>query len=194
VLYIFAGLVPYLMMAEAIGTSVTSVIASRSVWTNTVFPVDLAPTKCVLLSQVSMVAGFSVVVLGVLLTGELRWTVLLLPLVWALHVLAVIGVTWVVALVNLVFRDLQNVIGLVLMALMIASPIAYTPEMVPPALRILLFINPYYPFLTGYQQVTVLGELPSIGTFVGMVSVGGGLFALGGYFFSRAKRIVLDYV
>jgi ABC-type polysaccharide/polyol phosphate export permease len=76
VLYIFAGLVPYLMMAEAIGTSVTSVIASPSVWTNTVFPVDLASTKCVLLSQVSMVAGFSVVVRGVLVMGALRWTVL----------------------------------------------------------------------------------------------------------------------
>jgi homopolymeric O-antigen transport system permease protein len=100
----------------------------------------------------------------------------------------------VVALVNLVFRDLQNVIGLLLMAVMIASPIAYTPEMVPPDLRVLLFVNPYYPFLLAYQQVTVLGQLPSLGTFVGMLAFGGGLFVFGGYFFSRAKRIVMDYV
>lgn len=194
VMYIFAGLVPYLMMADAIGTSVTSVIASRSVWTNTVFPVDLAPPKAVLLSQVPMAAGLTVILGGLAAIGKLQWTVVLLPAVWGLHVLAVLGVTWILALVNLVFRDLQNAIGVLLMILMIASPIAYTPEMVPPELRFLLLANPYYPFLTAYQQVTVLGELPSAGTFAAMLVIGGGLFAIGGYFFSRAKSVMLDYV
>ncbi len=194
VLYVFAGLVPYLMTSEAIGSSVTSVIASRSVWTNTVFPVDLAPAKSVLLSQVTMVTGFTTILVSLAALGLLRWTVLLLPVVWGLHVLALVGVTWVLSLVNLVFRDLQNAIGLLLMLLMIASPIAYTPEMVPPQLRILLVANPYYPFLSGYQHLTVLGELPSAGTFAAMVAVGVGLFAVGGFFFSRAKTVMLDYV
>jgi lipopolysaccharide transport system permease protein len=194
VLYIFAGLVPYLMTADAIGSSVTSVIASRSVWTNTVFPVDLAPPKAVLLSQVPMTAGLTVILGGLAAIGKLQWTIVLLPVVWGLHVLAVLGVTWILALVNLVFRDLQNAIGVLLMILMIASPIAYTPDMVPPELRFLLVANPYYPFLTGYQQVTVLGELPSVGTFAAMLAIGGGLFAIGGYFFSRAKGVMLDYV
>lgn len=194
VLYIFAGLVPYLMTSEAIGTSVTSVIASRSVWTNTVFPVDLAPPKSVLLSQVTMLAGFGVILGALAVRGQLRWTVLVLPVVWGLHVLALLGVTWMLALVNLVFRDLQNAIGLLLMALMIASPIAYTPEMVPQNLRILLLANPYYPFLTGYQHLTVLGDLPGPATFGAMAVVGIGLFVVGGYFFSRAKPVMLDYV
>jgi lipopolysaccharide transport system permease protein len=194
VLYVFAGLVPYLMTSEAIATSVTSVIASRSVWTNTVFPVDLAPPKTVLLSQMPMVAGFTIILVGLAATGQLRWTLLLLPIVWAFHVLALIGITWVLALVNLVFRDLQNVVALVLMVLMVASPIAYTPDMVPAELRVLLLVNPYYPFLTAYQHLTVLGDLPSPGALAAMVAVGGGLFVLGGYFFSRAKSVMLDYV
>ena len=45
VVYIFAGLVPYLMTSEAIAAGVASVVSSKSVWTNTVFPVDLAPAK-----------------------------------------------------------------------------------------------------------------------------------------------------
>jgi lipopolysaccharide transport system permease protein len=194
VLYIFAGLVPYMMTADAIVTSLTSVMASRSVWMNTVFPVDLAPPKCVLLSQVPMVTGFVVILLGLAALGQLRWTVVLFPVVWAFHVLALVGVTWVLALVTLVFRDLQNAAGVVLMMLMIASPIAYTPEMVPRQLRILLVANPYYPFLSAYQHVTVLGELPDLEIVAAMVLIGVGTFAFGGYFFSRAKRVMLDYV
>lgn len=194
VLYIFAGLVPYLMTSEAIGASVMSVVASRSVWTNTVFPVDLAPAKSVLLSQVPMLVGYAVIVTGLAFTGHLHATLLLVPIVWALHVLALVGLTWMLALVNLIFRDLQNAIGLLLMVLMIASPIAYTPEMVPQKLQLLLFANPYYPFLSAYQHLVVLGTLPTPMTMVAMVVLSFGLFLVGGLFFARAKPVMLDYV
>lgn len=54
VLYVFAGLVPYLACAEAVSTGVSSVITNKSVLNNTVFPIDLAPVKAVLLSQTTM--------------------------------------------------------------------------------------------------------------------------------------------
>src|SRR5207302_8682397 len=50
VIYIFAGLVPYLVTAEAISSGVNAVISSKAVLANTVFPIDLAPVKSVLLS------------------------------------------------------------------------------------------------------------------------------------------------
>lgn len=194
VLYIFSGLVPYLMTSEAVASSVTSVISSRSVWTNTVFPVDLAPVKAVLLSQLSMVIGMVAIVAGLVGTGSLRWTIVLVPVVWVLHVVALIGLTWILSLVNLVFRDLQNLIGLALMVLMVASPIAYTPAMVPAHLKLLLLANPYYPFLVSYQELIVLGKIPSLTVVLSMIVISASLFLTGGYFFSRAKPVMLDYV
>ena len=47
VIFIFSGLVPYLMTAEALSTGVTSVLTNKSVLNNTVFPIDLAPVKAV---------------------------------------------------------------------------------------------------------------------------------------------------
>src|SRR5262245_54875470 len=54
VLMIFAGLVPFLMTSEALTLGVNSVVANRSVLNNTVFPIDLAPPKSVLLAQIPM--------------------------------------------------------------------------------------------------------------------------------------------
>ena len=194
VVYIFSGLVPYLMTSEAVSGGVSSVVSSKSVWTNTVFPVDLAPAKAVLISQVPMAVGMTLILVMLLGLGALPWTAILLPVIWILHVCALLGLLWTLALLNLVFRDLQAVMGLALMLLLIASPIAYTPEMVPPRLQIFLLLNPFAYFVRAYQHILVLGRLPD-GLTIGVVSGGSLLlFLAGGRFFARAKTALLDYV
>jgi lipopolysaccharide transport system permease protein len=194
VLFIFAGLVPFLMTSEALGSGVGSVIANKAVLSNTVFPIDLAPPKAVLLSQVPMVVGMSAILLTMPFVGTPSWTISLLPLVWILHVMALTGVVWMLSLVELVFRDLQNLVQLLLLMMMIASPIAYTPSMVPRSLRPLLLLNPFAYFVTVYQHVLVLGTLPSLSVSLVLVVMSVGLFLLGGQFFARAKRALIDYV
>jgi lipopolysaccharide transport system permease protein len=194
VLYVFAGLVPYLMTAEALTGGLASVVVNRSILNNTVFPIDLAPVKAVLSAQGSMVAGMIVTIAGVIAIGRAHWTILLMPVVWALQVLAMIGVSWVFSLVNVVLRDLQNLITLLLVMLMIASPIAYTPAMVPSSLQWVLWVNPLAYFVLIYQKILVLGELPDPLQAALLVVISLGLFFLGGFFFSRTKAAMIDYV
>lgn len=194
VLLIFSGLVPFLMTSEALAGGVGAVVANKSVLSNTVFPIDLAPAKAVLLSQIPMVVGFCTIITALLVTGRASYTIALLPVLWGFHVLALIGLIWILSLVNLVFRDLQNVIGLILMALMIASPIAYTSEMVPASMHILLVLNPFAYFVTAYQDVMILGRLPVWWHSVVIVGMSVGLFVAGSAFFSRAKQVLIDYI
>ena len=194
VLYIFAGLVPYLMTAEALSVGVSSVIVNRSVLNNTVFPIDLTPVKAVLSAQGSMLVGVIATAAGVIAVGRAHWTILLVPVVWALQILALIGVTWVLSLVNVVLRDLQNLVTLLLVLLMIASPIAYTPAMVPQSLQWVLYVNPLAYYVTTYQKLLVLGQLPDPVTAILLVVISAGLFFLGGFFFARTKSVMLDYV
>ncbi len=124
----------------------------------------------------------------------MKWTIVLLPLVWILHLMALTGVVWVLSLVGLVFRDLQNIVHLTLLVLMIASPIAYTPAMVPARMRLLLTLNPLAYFVTAYQHVLVLGKVPSWPFSLVLVVMSVGLFLGGGYFFGRAKKVLIDHV
>lgn len=194
VLYIFAGLVPYLMTAEALTGGVTSVIVNRSVLNNTVFPIDLTPVKAVLSAQGSMLVGMVATVAGSIAVGRAHWTILLVPVVWALQIMALIGVSWVLSLVNVVLRDIQNLITLLLVLLMIGSPIAYTPAMVPSSLKWVILVNPLAYFVLTYQRIIVLGELPDPLTAALLVIASVGLFVLGGFFFSRTKSVMVDYV
>jgi homopolymeric O-antigen transport system permease protein len=194
VIYIFCGLVPYLATAEAFSTGVMSVLTNKSVLNNTVFPIDLAPVKAALSAQAIMFAGLAVVVAGAAATGNVHRTLMLLPLVWALHITWLIGVNWVLSLLNVIFRDLQNLLNAILMIMLVASPIAYTPDMVPPALKPLLAINPFAYFVVAYQQVIMLGIYPSIPHAILIVVVAAAAFVFGSWFFDRAKQVIVDYV
>jgi len=194
VLLIFSGLVPFLMTSEALVGGVGAVVANKAVLSNTVFPIDLVPAKAVLLSQLPMVVGFATILIALVVSGSVSWPIVLLPVIWGLHVVGLIGLAWILSLVNLVFRDLQSLMSLALMGLMIVSPIAYTPEMVPASLRILLILNPFAYFVTAYQGVVILGRLPAWWHWLVLVAMSVGLFVLGGTFFSRAKRVLIDYV
>jgi lipopolysaccharide transport system permease protein len=194
VLLIFSGLVPFLMTSEALSFGVVSVVANKAVLSNTVFPIDLAPAKAVLLSQVTMAVGLVVILVASIGMRTLPWTIVFLPVIWTLHLLALTGLLWILSLVNLVFRDLPNLVNLLIMMLMILSPIAYTPEMVPQALKPILVLNPMAYFIVAYQSTVILGRLPSLTNILVVTVLSIGLFTVGGYFFARSKPVFIDYV
>lgn len=194
VVYVFTGLVPYLAAAEAIGIGTSAVIANKAVLNNTVFPIDLAPIKPVLSTQAVMVAGMAAVLTGAAATGNIHLTLILLPPIWVANAIWLAGVNWLLSLMNVIFRDLQNLVSAILMVMMVASPIAYTPSMVPAALKPLLALNPFAYYVVAYQQVIMLGTWPSPLHIAALAILTVGTFVAGSWFFSRGKRVIIDYV
>jgi lipopolysaccharide transport system permease protein len=194
VLLIFSGLVPYLMTYEAITSAVNSIVANRAILANTVFPVDLLPVKSVLSSQITMLVGTSCTIVVLILTTDTSWFVLLIPIIWFFHILAILGFAWILSLANLVLRDIGNIINLGMVVIMVMTPIAYTREMVPDNLRLLLLVNPLAYFVLAYQDIFVLGRPPETSTIVFIAVFSIGSFLLGGWLFPRMKQVMLEYL
>jgi lipopolysaccharide transport system permease protein len=194
VLYIYAGLVPFLMTAESLTQGANSVVANRSLLTNTVFPIDLAPVRAVLAAVPILLIGTAIVTVGSAVAGRIGWPLLLLPLVMALQVLGLIGVSWFLSLLTVVARDFQYVLAVLMLILLVASPIAYTTDMIDGAVRILIYVNPLAWFVLAYQKIIVLGEWPAPLHWGGLVLAGLGVFVAGSRFFSWAKGVAMDYV
>ena len=102
--------------------------------------------------------------------------------------------TWFISLLNVLFRDIQNLLTPVLIIMLIISPIAYTPSIVPHSLRPLIILNPFSYFVVGYQQVLTLGIVPSPAHFAAIIVLALVPFVGGSWFFAKAKRVIVDYV
>ena len=193
ILYILAGLIPFLGLAEALAFGATSLSLNKAILLNTVFPSELVPLRAVLVSQATTAVGLALTVLVALFMGKLAWTMLLVPIIWLLQVMFVAGIVWVLSLASLVFRDIQQSLTFVTMALMIITPIAYTVDMVPPALRAVVYVNPLSYFVFGFHDLIVFGKAPSFVPAGIMVALALVSCHLGFGVFQRAKKVFFDY-
>lgn len=193
VLRIFAGLVPFLAFSEALGTGVGSIIANQHLMKNTVFPIVLVPLRSVLISSPSFLVSLAIVVIAAGFVGTLKPVIAFLPAFVLLQTMFTVGLLWILSLIAFVIRDIQNVVGQIVMFLMVLSPIAYTMDMVPEAFRTLLWLNPAAWFIVSYQSVVVDGQVPAAPVLTALTLASVGMFVGGFFFFSRVKTLLSNH-
>lgn len=192
---VFSGLTPLLAFSETLMTASSSLTANRSLLLNTVFPAELIPVRAVLAAQVPSLMALLLTLIGGYAMGLTGWTALVsIPVLWILLVLFVCGISWVLSLLNLILRDIQQGLGLVLMLMMILSPFAYTPDMVPANLKLLLYFNPMSYFVLSFQQVVCYGNWPSVFTIGPAAAIAFTAFFGGFWMFRRTKYVFFDNV
>jgi lipopolysaccharide transport system permease protein len=191
VLYMFSGLIPLIGFVEGLVAGTTSLSANRAVLLNTVFPAELVPVRAVFVSHVTTLCGLSVLILAAAMLGHASPTLLLVPICLVLQVMFVSGIALLLSLVNLAFRDIQQLLGFVAMILLIASPVSYTPDMVPARLLFVIYLNPFSYFVLTLHDV-VLGRWPAISVMVASL-LGLTSFCVGFAVFRRVKQVFLDY-
>lgn len=192
VVLIFCGLIPFLGFSEALVSGVTSITGNSNLVKNTLFPVELLPVKAVLAAQCTQLVGIGMLLVVLAITGKLGFSFLLVVPIWVCQVGFSIGLAWLLGSLNIFVRDLQTIAGVAVMLLMMLSPIAYTPEMVPSALRPLLALNPLAHFIQAYQGCLMLNTLPEWTDWFVMVGLAVGSLMVGYFVISRLKAVVAD--
>lgn len=194
VLLVFSGLVPLMAFNEALTAATSSLSSNKSLLLNTVFPAELIPVRAALSGHITSLVGLGItLILGVVI-GRTGWEAfMLIPIFWTLLLMFAIGLGWIFSLFSLVARDIQHGLGLVVMLLFVLSPFAYTPEMVPEALRPIIYLNPLSYFVLTFQQLICYGALPDPVTAGGAVFLGLGSFLMGFSVFQRVKYVFFDY-
>ncbi len=191
---VFSGLVPLLSFNEALMSATSSLTAHRSLLFNTVFPAELLPVRAAVATQVPTLIAMLVTLTAGYALSDTNWRApLLVPVLWLLLLMSAIGVGWILSLVSLVARDIQHGLGLVMLALFILSPFAYTPDMVPEGLRAILYFNPLSYYVLAFQQVICYGRWPDTYVLATAVTISMVTFFAGFAFFRRAKFAFFDY-
>jgi len=194
VLLIFCGLIPFFGFSEALGAGTTSVSANANLIKNTLFPIELIPAKAVLVGQATQIVGMGMLIVALGAFGKLTPWALLVPFVWLLQIVFSIGLIWILSSLHVFFRDLQNVIGVVILMLMLLSPIAYKGSDIPAKLMPIMYVNPLYYLIVSYQDCLLYGQYPR-GILLPVLYILAIVFLFVGFwFFGRMKRAFSDNI
>jgi lipopolysaccharide transport system permease protein len=193
VLLIFCGLIPFLSFAEALGTGTQSVVGNSQIIKNTLFPIDLMPVRDVFISQAVQVVGLIMLFIISFVLHKLGPMSVFVLLVWFFQIMFTIGLIWIFSSVNVFMRDLGYIVAIINLILMMISPIAYTEDMVPQALRMFLRFNPLYYLIMLYQKLILFNEL-DLRKLVVFGAVAVITYVAGYHIFSKLKLLFADQV
>lgn len=194
VLYVFAGLVPFMAFSGGLVQGAMSLASNRLMLLSTVFPPDLLPLRQVIIGSVSLPVGLALVLVADAVFGQVSvYSLLTLPVI-ILQIMFLSGLAWVLSLLTLVLRDIQQILQYVTIVLLVITPIAYTPDMIPHKMQILMYLNPLYYFTACFQYMLSYDTLPplpvlTMAVVISFVSFFGGFWA-----FQKAKASFYDYV
>jgi lipopolysaccharide transport system permease protein len=128
------------------------------------------------------------------LRGMLGPNLALLPVLLVLQAAFTIGIVWFLSCVVILYRDALLVVGLLMVLLMFVSPIAYTQQMVPTQLGLIVKLNPLSYLIEGYRGALLSTHVPDVqglALFAGLALL---VLLAGHWYFMRLRRMLPDYV
>lgn len=191
-LMMFCGLMTIFGLTEPLLNSGGALIRGKMLLENRIIPGEIVVVRSVLVGFATALLGTSIAVIVGTFLGTAGPYMLLVPVVIGCLFLFVTGLCWIVSVAAIVIRDIQVVLRFLALGLLVVSPIAYTPEMVPSYLRVLLYANPISYFMVPLQSFVVLNRLPPTEFLFGMFALSFTTFIFGYYFFRRLKHAILD--
>lgn len=118
----------------------------------------------------------------------------LVPGLLLLQVLLALGLVMPLAVLSVFYADVQHAVPVALMVLFYASPVFYSAQMVPQAVRPFYLLNPIAGVLTLYQQALYEGRFPSPGLLAGVAASSVLLFLVGYAIFRRYRDVLAEIV
>lgn len=157
--YILAGLVPWLAFQDALARAATAVSSAPNLVKQAVFPLHVLPVKVCIASSLNLVIGGTFLVGYILIKYHaLHATALLVPLLFAVQLVAMIGVGFVLSTAGVFFRDVKDIVLVFTLIGLYLMPVFYQPGMVPELFRPILYVNPFSYLIWCYQDALYFGR------------------------------------
>ena len=160
VTYLLCGLIPWMSFQEAMSKASTVFVANANLIKQVVFPIEILPVKSVIASFLTQIISTIILVLYVVVKyGAIPATYMLIPVIFILQIMAMVGMSYILASVGVYFRDLKDIVQVFCVVGMYIMPIFYLPSQVPALFRPVLYLNPFSYLIWCYQDVFYFGRI-----------------------------------
>lgn len=189
-IFLFVALIPWIFFSSSVVGGAGCIWTQKDLVNKIYFPREVLPISYVTCQLINMLLSFIVVFAVVILTGHgiSAMALLYLPLVIVIEYLLALGITMIVSAVTVFFRDVEYILGIVMMAWQFMSPVMYGVDMVPESVQFIFRLNPMTPILTAYRDIFYFKTAPELSTLIHATILGILLLSLGIFVFEKTKK------
>ena len=189
-LFLFVALVPWIFISTCLTGGTTVIFGQQDMVKKIYFPREVIPISYVTSAFINMLFSFLIVFLAVLVSGfGFYWKgMLYLPIIMLFEYLLALGIAFAISAATVYFRDLEQIVSVVMMAWIYITPIMYTIDYVPEQYRYFMMLNPMTPIVEVYHQILYYRMVPTPNYLLLAGTTGCLVFAIGFLLFTVLER------
>ena len=192
-LRIYAGLALFNFFAEYVNRAPTLISEQTQLVKKVVFPLQILPWVNLLSGLIGLgVAAVTLCVLSLLGTGRLPVTVIALVVIWLPLLPLCLGLGWALSALGVYVRDIGQIVGAVLTALVFVSPVFFPVQALPRAAQAWIWLNPLADPMTQTRRVLLEGLWPDWHGWAVSMLVGSAVAVAGALLFRRLRHGFAD--
>lgn len=193
-LFLTVVMIPWVFFNSSVSGGAMSVVSQQDLVKKIYFPREVLPVSFVTSCFVNMLLSFIVVFLVIAVSGIgfNPVALLFLPLVMIIEYVLALGITMITSACNVYMRDLEHIVGVLMMAWIYLTPvmydISYVTENAPAKLVSIFYLNPMTSISIAYRDILYYKKIPDMQTLLIAVVIGLVSLAAGSMVFAKLQK------
>jgi lipopolysaccharide transport system permease protein len=193
--FVFSGLLPWTWFSGCIAGAGTLFLGNRDL----VRRPDFDPIVIVLVSTLSNLLGYLVgvpILLAVCAAygAPVTPALLALPGLLLIEGVLILGLSLVIATLNVFYRDVQHIAGVALTLLFYLTPVFYRGPEAGERLQLLFTLSPIAVVVQAHRAIFLQGELPGVGALLTAALTSTLVCAFGYALYRRQQHDIVDAI
>lgn len=188
-IFLFVALLPWNLFSTSLVAATSSLVNASTLITKVYFPRSILVIAAILSKIVDFVFATIILIIYMIIyhipiTLNILW---IFP-IFIIQQLFTVGVSLFLSASNLLYRDIQYLLSLVLTLWLYLTPVIYPADIVPDRFKFLFQLNPMAVIINAYRQTILGGNPPNyLSLTIGLIISIATLFIGLSYFKSREK-------
>ncbi|WP_083453910.1 ABC transporter permease [Syntrophomonas palmitatica] len=188
-MFLFVALLPWLFFANCTQAGTGLILNYGNLIKKIYFPRDILPLANTTAGLINLALSFLVAFVALILFKiPLTMSLIALPLIMLIQYIFTLGFVYLLSALNVYFRDIEHLWGIIIMAWFYLTPIVYPLDMVPVKYLEMFFYNPFTAFILAYRDILYRGIFPNFVLLLNLAAISILVLIFGYFIFKRLER------
>jgi ABC-type polysaccharide/polyol phosphate export permease len=194
-IFLFVAFLPWTLFASSLSSATSSLVNSSSLITKIYFPRTILVISTILAKIIDFLFASSVLIIYMIVYQiPINLNILWIIPIFIIQQIFTLGLSLFFSAANLLYRDFQYLLTMILILWMYVTPVIYPADIVPNKFRFVFQLNPMAVIINAYRQVILAGNSPKYSSLIIALIVSTITLLIGFLYFKSREKIFADNI
>ncbi len=188
-LFLVIGMMPWLFFSDSLSQGSGCIVAQADMTKKIYFPREILTISTVTSRFVNLLITYIIVFFLIFVSGIGINLVALfyLPIVLIVEYALALGFALILSAITVYFRDIEHITGILMMAMIWATPVMYRADMATGIVYKIVRMNPMTPIIEAYKNILYYKVPPNMSALTGVTILSIVILIAGEFIFARLE-------